>query len=90
MTTRLTTTPFPIVLQPTVLQDGWELRGPLDLVEPYGDGLIHVRVAGLDKLVSDKLKNKLSPLVGHSLVGHMVSILRIDDRWGCAEVSGND
>jgi hypothetical protein len=52
----------PIV--PAVLRESWELVGPLDLVEPYGDGLIHVRVAGLDELVSDELEGKLRPLIG--------------------------
>lgn len=65
---------------PTILKEGRELRGPLDLVEPYDDGLIHIRVAGLDRLVSDELEGKLRPLIGH-----WVGILRIG-RWCAMEV----
>jgi hypothetical protein len=66
---------------PKLLQSGWELRGILDAIQPVGDGLVQLRIAGREMLVSDELEGKLT-----SLVGHFMFILRVDDGWGCAEV----
>jgi hypothetical protein len=64
----------------SVLQDSVELVGPLDLVEPYGDGLICVRLGGLGRLVSDELEAKIKPFIGQ-----WVGILRLGDCWSATE-----
>ena len=72
--------PFPVAPQPTILEDGWVLSGVLDAVQPYGDGLIHVSMMGLEQLVSDELEGDLKPLIGQK-----VSILRYG-RWSAGRL----
>jgi hypothetical protein len=73
----------PTHIQPTVLKDGFELVGILNAVQPAGDGLVHVSLASLERLVSDELEGKLK-----RLVGSRVSILRVGDFWGAVKVPG--
>ena len=79
MAARIVLNPFPISPQPTILQDDFEVIGLLDKVEAYGDGLVYVRIAGFDKLVSEDLEGKL-----RKMIGKHVSILRLGDRWSAA------
>ena len=67
-------------IMPTVLEDGWELSGILDAVQPYGDGLIHVSMMGLERLVSDELERDLRPLIGQKVI-----ILRYG-RWSAGRL----
>jgi hypothetical protein len=64
----------------TILRDSVELVGPLELVEPCGDGLIRVSVGGLERLVSDELEAKLRPSIDL-----WVGILWIDNHWSATE-----
>ena len=63
--------------RPIVLQDFKELVGTLEDVQPWEDGLVKVRVAGVDRLVPDELQSKLT-----SLRGRFVSILRCEGYFG--------
>lgn len=74
--------PFPVV--PTLIRDGWKLVGILDKLQPYGDGLVQIRVAGLDRLVPDELEAKLT-----ALRGRFVSVLRVESYFGVVEVPGS-
>ena len=69
---------------PKLLQDRYELCGILESVQPYEDGLVHIRVAGLDRLVPDELTKKLTVLRGR-----FVSVLRIESHFSVAEVPGS-
>lgn len=66
---------------PTLLRDLRELVGDLEDVQPWEDGLVHIRVAGLDRLVPDELEAKLNALRGRS-----VSVLRSDMHFSVMEV----
>jgi|GEM_PF-4215963 len=63
--------------RPIVLQELKELVGTLEDVQPWEDGLVKVRVAGVDRLVPDELQPKLT-----SLRGRFVSILRCEGYFG--------
>ena len=60
-----------------VLQDFKELVGTLEDVQPWEDGLVKVRIGGVDRLVPDELQPKLM-----NLRGRFVSILRCEGYFG--------
>jgi len=70
-------------IPPHVLQPLHELVGILEVAEPVGGGLVKVRIAGLERLVSDELEGRLGALEGKE-----VSILRTMKGWTAVEWKG--
>lgn len=68
-------------VRPRFLAPGRALWGPLESIEPAGDGLILVRVGGLDRLLPEDLASRLQ-----SLLGKAVNIAHIGDRYGVGEM----
>ena len=67
--------------EPPVLQNGHELVGVLESVEPVGDGFLWIRIAGMERLVAEELGEQL-----RGLTGKKVSIMRVGDQWSAVEV----
>jgi hypothetical protein len=55
----------------------------LESVEPVGDGLVKVKIAGLERCVAEEIEIELKPLVGKK-----ASILRVGDDWSAVEWPG--
>lgn len=66
---------------PILIKDLHELRGTLENVQPFEDGLLHIRIAGLDRLIPDELEAKLN-----ALRGRLISVLRVDSFYDAEEV----
>jgi hypothetical protein len=64
-----------------VLQNGHELVGVLESIELVGDGLLRIRIAGMERLVAEELAERL-----RGLVGKKVSILRVGGQWSAVEM----
>jgi hypothetical protein len=62
-------------------KDGCELVGVLEGVEPIDDGLLQIRIGGLERCVPEEMELQLRPLVGKR-----TSLLRIGERYSAAEV----
>jgi hypothetical protein len=62
-------------------KDGCELVGVLEGIQPIEDGLLQIRIAGLERCVPEEMELRLRPLVGRR-----TSILRIGECYSAAEV----
>jgi len=62
-------------------KDGYELVGVLEGIQPIEDGLLQIRIAGLERCVPEEMDLQLRPLVGKR-----TSILRIGERYSAAEI----
>lgn len=67
--------------RPHVLQDRRELRGILESVQPFDDGLVKVRIEGLERLIPEELTEDLNALLGKE-----TSILRIGEIFSVVAV----
>ncbi len=68
--------------RPHILAPGRILWGVLEDLQPMGDGLVLVRVAGLERLVDESLRQTLQGLMGQTVaIGH-IRCLDGRLRWG--------
>ena len=62
-------------------KDGCELVGVLEGIQPIEDGLLQIRIAGLERCVPEEMELQLRPLVGRK-----TSILRIGQRYSAVGI----
>jgi len=62
-------------------KDGCELVGVLEGIQPIGDGLLQIRIGGLERCVPEEMELQLRPLVGRK-----TSILRIGQRYSAVGI----
>ena len=62
-------------------KDGCELVGVLEGIQPIEDGLLQIRIGGLERCVPEEMELQLRPLVGRK-----TSILRIGQRYSAVGI----
>jgi len=62
-------------------KDGCELVGVLEGIQPIEDGLLQIRIGGLERCVPEEMELQLRPLVGKR-----TSILRIGERYSAVGI----
>jgi len=62
-------------------KDGCELVGVLTSIQPVEDGLLQIRIDGLERCVPEEMELQLRPLVGRK-----TSILRIGQRYSAVGI----